>query len=637
MSAASPTTECGPKTTKAASKPRRAPKAEQATPTAGREAWDAAYAAWRAAEAAEASDDAEADALGAAAADAHAALIRLPAPDLEAVAAKLSFYGEFTRFNAFLDEEKAGEILEGDDWLLECVAAAYLDVRRLARSGRTSGASSEAWDLAVSALGAAYAEERRLLAALGEACDAVERDAPIPEILKRENGGYYFLEDQIAGLSVPFDQKVEMVATLRDWWPVRQAAGAAHRTEELNQEWDSHNLSPSEDALMATPAPNISALALKLAMALSREHGLALEDLQTPEQIAELLSNSDAEARDYVLAYQDALRLAGERPDLVAAKAFDVQAWISAFEAHPGHHVTRSGRPSYEEPQAYGADTPAYNDIKVVEPEAIARFDAYQRSHYTDEQWAAAKADRLKMGYGIREDGHPFVAQCLDHLEGAYPDGGAEFERLKALWDLRHDRLANGTPTGARLWRDLPEWQKQAVRDFCKANAEQFPDHRWWPETWVEAFEAAGGSFSLAADGSFFAGSTVPMSFFTARLMNALDQGDLRDRVRDIFISRCDRAACEMLEEYEAAGGHICLTFNPETGEDTGVCVRVTAPMSERTTQIEGMLSGPWRRHFMRVLQNSFRFASAKLARGDFNTEKATMRLADEQRAEAGQ
>lgn len=100
--------------------------------------WNAAVAAHNAAEAYEppaGSPDEAYDEACDVAAEAHAALLATPAPDLAAAAMKLSFTGEFMRFNAPLTEETAAELLGGNaGWTDRVIAATYLDLCRLADS-----------------------------------------------------------------------------------------------------------------------------------------------------------------------------------------------------------------------------------------------------------------------------------------------------------------------------------------------------------------------------------------------------------------------------------------------------------------------------------------------------------------------
>ena len=290
---------------------------------------------------------------------AQEAVLLTPAPHAEAVSVKLSFIGEFNQVSQgeFLTPEIARKMVErGNNWTDRCLAAAYLDLQRLTASNVP--ASDPAWDAAVEAMENARAEEDRLMDILVEASEAVARDAPRPEILKRENQSYFVTEAQIDAEKLPFDQKVAMISALREWRPTRDAAMATHRFTQLNDDWSNFSAAPAEDALIQTPAPHAEGLALKLGLVVSRQVGVALDDLQTVEGMSSLLSSAHRGERDLALAYQDALRIAGLRPDLVAAQPFDVEGWIDAFEAHPGHTITRTGRLEYMEPKAYGADTP---------------------------------------------------------------------------------------------------------------------------------------------------------------------------------------------------------------------------------------------------------------------------------------
>lgn len=104
-------------------------------PNPSRTAWDSVFAAYEAAEAVEASDEAADGAIDAAAA-AQEAVLMTPAPNLRAVATKLSFVGEFMRFGEHLTEGLARELLGRDNsWTDRCIAAAFLDLLRLGSDG----------------------------------------------------------------------------------------------------------------------------------------------------------------------------------------------------------------------------------------------------------------------------------------------------------------------------------------------------------------------------------------------------------------------------------------------------------------------------------------------------------------------
>ncbi len=494
------------------------------------EAWDAAMAAYRAAVA-------EADATGGGdeatdrEVEAQEAVLLTPAPHLDAVSVKLSFMGEFNHAakGDFLTPEVARRMVErGNSWTDRCLAAAYLDLQRL---GPAQPPSSEAWDAAAAALAASADEENRLLRALEAASDAAERDAPTPAILRRESGGTYTTEEQVEAAKLPFDQKVAMVTALREWMPVRQAALAAHRVEELDEAWRDHSVCVAEDALIRTPAPNAQALALKLGLVVSRHMGVSFEELQTVECITGLLTSDEPDERDLALTYQDALRLAGQRPDLVAAEAFDAAAWIANFEALPGHTMelvsdrSQAARPEFADPIAWGPDMPAFDDIKVTDPAAIARYEAAVRASYTDEEWEEAKqTTQWASRFGKDE---AFTAAHPQHVEKAYPDEtDPERQRLLALLELRRQRSLNERkPLGAGRWGALTLWQRKAVSRYVVDHPELFPERRaWTPEAWRDAFSKAGGSLHFDGKEHRY-GLPVPSTRQQERLIAVLEDG----------------------------------------------------------------------------------------------------------------
>ncbi|MCR5874387.1 hypothetical protein LRS10_09550 [Phenylobacterium sp. J426] len=387
-----------------------------------------------------------------------------------------------------------------------------------------------AYAAAQAALAAARTEDakrRERYDAVGAALDAA---APLPAILQEREGKTRFTSTLMIEMSDhPFERKVEMVAALNDWLPKREAAKAELDYGRISDDYLSFDVAAVEDAVIESAPETPTELAHKLGLAASIILEVDPEQLETPEGLSAILSRRDRADTAVVRVYQDALRLAGARPDLVAAQPFDVEAWIDTFEAHPGHLVTESGRVEYQEPLAWGAPDEA--ELLISDPEAIERYNAWVRSHYSDEDWEASERAGTT-GWA----GKPFIPAQVEAIHAAYPEG-PERERLLALWELRHERLT-GEPLGAHLWRDLADWQKEAVRAYCRDNPLSFPaSWRWDASEWLEAFEEAGGVIVKQPGGGFMAGADVPGSFETRRLMRHLDKR-LRAAVADLLKSR---------------------------------------------------------------------------------------------------
>lgn len=114
-------------------------------------------------------------------------------------------------------------------------------------------------------------------------------------------------------------------------------ADASHRDPALSDDdWDhaTDRASELEGQLHRTPAPTIAALAEKMRLTLKIQLEDHKEDnIDDPRTIAVGLADSDCVVREQVLAYQDALRLAGLRPEVAAATAFDPVPFVAAADA----------------------------------------------------------------------------------------------------------------------------------------------------------------------------------------------------------------------------------------------------------------------------------------------------------------
>jgi len=326
-------------------------------------------------------------------------------------------------------------------------------------------------DAAFDAVYAAYREARRAhddaRQRYDDAWERLNVEAPWPEILRHADGSVFNHEGEIKkSTDIPFEKKVEMLAALADFRPIRDAAEARLRLSEIGDEQEAlwPAVHDAREAVMQAQPKTPAGLALQLRVLIaeyldrsddSDERQLSADD---PTDISELLSRNDYGAdRNIALLYQHALRLAGINSPALAAAAFDAEAWVAAFESLPGHAVAPRG-PRYEESVAWGV--PRREEIMITEPEALARYDQNVRKRFTDEQWERY-AD-----HGYPRCGRPFIVDCEQHLEDAYPDGGPEYDRLLALY-RQHMTMWKEPPLGGASWASLTKWQKKLVCEFA--------------------------------------------------------------------------------------------------------------------------------------------------------------------------
>lgn len=378
-----------------------------------------------------------------------------------------------------------------------------------ASSKATAGAAWAALHAAVQLVRTKDGEARRLS---NEAWKAYWADpaCEAPAILRKIT-----TEEQLNAADMSMDEKVELLPVLRAWLSDCAAAKIRHQLSELDAEADAADdrRSETEELLLAASPPHLAAVCAQLSLALERMTGL---NPDTPDGIARLTGDLDREGYfELAGVYVNAVRLAGVESAAADVLPFDPASWVKEFEAQPGHRLTLRG-PEYVDPVAWGPGMPAYDDIKIVEPEAIARFDA-------------------RMGDKRKEAGRPITVDHEQRLEYAYPDGGPEHDRLMALYQRRRARSLNQvSPTGADLWRDLEDWQKDFLRTYAHSKPTLFPEFREWTAAkWIEAFEAAGGFITVSDGGEVLIGSPAPRPPLVARLMDVCG-GALRYQVDDL-------------------------------------------------------------------------------------------------------
>jgi hypothetical protein len=424
------------------------------------------------------------------------------------------------------------------------------------------------WNALEAAYDAAHMAMLAARAASDEAWAALEAQAPWPKELADKDGGVLSHEGLITRhRDLTFEEKTEKLEIFRAFLPVRDTLQASLRVDELSEAAEAAEdaLAEPAAAFLSYNAPNLKALARQTAVRIAVHASLDEDggevDPDDPEHISQVLS-----CRPYtpdgqlVRTYQSILSLAGLKPEIVATKAFNPERWIDQFEAFPGHTlevlpgIIRNSlgiRAEYADPVAWGPSMPAHKDIVIQDPEALARYDAWVRSRYTDAQWAEHEADPTRYVRGDR----PFVVGAIDHIEQAYPDGGPEHDRLVTLHEMRCAKARGELkPIGSHLWAELEPWRRQRVASFVKANPARFPENRdWRAADWIEAYEGVGGALWLN-DGVVFFGGPVPATSQQQRLLNVCKDG-LRYQVVEAVKDRAAARAAAVIDEGERLGG----------------------------------------------------------------------------------
>lgn len=116
----------------------------------------------------------------------------------------------------------------------------------------------------------------------------------------------------------------------------RKAEADQHAPGLSDDDWEgaTDRACEMEGQLHRTPAPTIAALAEKMRLTLKLQiEDEREDDVDDPRTIAVGLADDDCVVREQVLAYQDALRLSGQRPEIVAVTPFDPAPFIQAATA----------------------------------------------------------------------------------------------------------------------------------------------------------------------------------------------------------------------------------------------------------------------------------------------------------------
>jgi len=147
----------------------------------------------------------------------------------------------------------------------------------------------------------------------------------------------------------------------------------------------------AEDRLFATPAPNLSALAVKMRVHLHRSVADRIsDDLSDPRHFSAFLSSPYIDERAALRIYQDILRLAGERPEIASAQPFDPSSIINLARTLGARITISEWRPEKPHRTAHinhGSDAPPAFELA----EAVRALNSLELGVLAD---ALGRADR---------------------------------------------------------------------------------------------------------------------------------------------------------------------------------------------------------------------------------------------------
>lgn len=270
-------------------------------------------------------------------------------------------------------------------------------------------AAEAAWRGAVAEYEAAQAEEQRLSELADVATASAEAEAPMPSILTDGRATYRTEEQIMQATGLSPERRLEMIVALRSWHEARATAEERHACAEAHDRWDEYRRGhETMEALVDCPAPNPAALAYKVRAWLERAHiDRSGQDVDDPGTLAELLATAPLDgAWAPVRFYQDALRMSGQRPDIVAVEPFDVEGWVDEFVAHPGHYLDARG-PIYVEPEAFpGGDVRNEPPGRKAWSELTPALRGVVRSYASQK----VKLGELPDPYGMADADFPLLA-----------------------------------------------------------------------------------------------------------------------------------------------------------------------------------------------------------------------------------
>lgn len=182
-----------------------------------------------------------------------------------------------------------------------------------------------------------------------EATDRALRSVadPLPEAWRHLNGQpvSVFTLNQIAEHRFVFDALPQergkaVEAAVRQYWEDLRKAEAAEQVEafRFRARRASEERAAMERMLLSAPAPDMGAVAWKVALMLNTVHGLCVDE---PEDVEEMLGDG-GDARRLANLHADLARLTGDGWPAACGEAFDAEAWINgAVEA--GADISHGG------------------------------------------------------------------------------------------------------------------------------------------------------------------------------------------------------------------------------------------------------------------------------------------------------
>jgi hypothetical protein len=312
-----------------------------------------------------------------------------------------------------------------------------------------------AWDDAWAEFSAAHADHvvaRKAYLAF----DPVLPDCPAD--LKGGTGGGMLDEDDIDALRfVSDDAKAVLKERIAAHWALAEAAEAPElELEEIQAKAGVREMTAITRLEALTP-PDPAALADKIRITALTQFSL---DLHDAEEVQAALSRATPECDDLdaqiaiIDLYRDACKVAGAASPTSDIVAWDVAAWVEAFEKHPGHYVTQHGRLEFcefEQPTWV-----SYERFTITEPDKIALYHEL-------------KGTRPRKGLDLSA---PFIITDREMFQHLYADAPAKLAVWNELLDQLEAKAWINFP-GRALSEGLTDWQREAIRKYAPSRPDR--------------------------------------------------------------------------------------------------------------------------------------------------------------------
>lgn len=229
----------------------------------------------------------------------------------------------------------------------ESLDAVYLrDAQALAAS-QTVHPARDAWDAALKRWRAADKAQDKAWeaweAAVGRADDQVQKpedDACWTFIGDRRDSIVTLRQLEQGSLHLarmPKSRADEVTQTIKDYWAALDKAQEAEHVAALNFACDlaDHEARLSEEALLATPAPDLEAVGLKLTIHIRGNDGVNLASSNAAEVLdayQDVFGADDTTTRYPALVYADIRRLSGQQWPPAGAREFSGDGWVRNAE-----------------------------------------------------------------------------------------------------------------------------------------------------------------------------------------------------------------------------------------------------------------------------------------------------------------